>query len=427
MQIKKYEAVDMPSAVRMIKNDLGSDAVILSTRNVRKGKGTFGLFGRSMVEVTAAVDRDPQPREPKKFGRTLSETIHRTSPPSSEGLPNWVNPLRRDLQELREEMDAFHSERSGSQELQGLMEELNSVKEMMKTHLPVRCEDELSRYPEPLRKTAQCLIENEVSPLLVDQLIRRISRRFPASSYGTDKTLQGTVRRILGNLFRVREGIRRDGDGPKKVALVGPTGVGKTTTLAKIAAESALAGNERVALVTIDTYRIAAIEQLKIYARIIGIPVDVVVRPEELHRVLAKHHDKDLILIDTAGRSHRNRAQIRELERALQGEEKMERHLVLSATTKQSDLSRILRNFKPVDYDCLIFSKIDEGSRFGTLLNSVLQAGKPISYLTDGQRVPEDLHLPRVEDLVELVLAPNRVRLSSPIQEMKPKAMRAMQ
>ncbi len=427
MQIKKYEAVDMPSAVRMIKNDLGADAVILSTRNIRKGKGTFGLFGRSMVEVTAAVDRDPQPRETQRFGRTLSETMHRAPRPSLEALPGWLNPLRQDLQELREEMDVLQSHRFDSQELQGLMEELSAVKEMMKTRFLAGRDEACAHYPEHLRRMAQRLMENDVSPAIVDKLIQGITQRLPASNYGTDNKVEGAVRRVLRNLFRVQRGISREGAGPKKVALIGPTGVGKTTTIAKIAAESALAQNERVALVTVDTYRIAAIEQLKIYARIIGIPVDVVVRPEDLHRVFEKHRDKDLILLDTAGRSHRNRAQILELERVLKGEEEVERHLVLSATTKQSDLSRILRNFKPVGFDCLIFSKIDEGSRFGTFLNAALQAGKPISYLTDGQRVPEDLHIPRVEDLIQLVLAPNRVRLSSPILEMKPKTLTAMQ
>lgn len=427
MQIKKYEAVDMPSAVRMIKNDLGSDAVILSTRNIRKGKGTFGLFGRSMVEVTAAVDPAPQPRETQRFDRTLSETMHRAPRPALEALPGWLNPLRQDLQELREEIGVLQSHHSGSPELQGLMEELSVVKEMMETHLPAAKDETSRRFPEPLLKMEQRLIENDVSHAIVEKLVQGVSRRIPSSSYGTDKTMEAALRRILRNLFRVQKGIRREDTGPKKVALIGPTGVGKTTTIAKIAAESALAQNERVALVTIDTYRIAAIEQLKIYARIIGIPVDVVVRPEDLRRVLAKHEDKDLILLDTAGRSHRNRSQILELQRALEGEKGMERHLVLSATTKPSDLSRILRNFKPVGYDCLIFSKIDEGGRFGTLLNATLQTGKPISYLTDGQRVPEDLHIPRVEDLIQLVLSPNRVHLSSPIQENKPKTMTALQ
>ncbi len=427
MQIKKYEAVDMPSAVRLIKNDLGSDAVILSTRNIRKGKGTFGLFGRSMVEVTAAIDRDPQPQETQRFDRALSETMHRKPRPSLEALPNWLSPLRQDLQELREEMDGLQFRRSGSQELQGVMEELGAVKEMMKTHLPLESDDSSQRSPEPLQKMAQRLINNDVSPAIADKLIQGITRRLPASNYGSAKSMENAVRRILRNLFQVQKGIHREGAGPKKVALIGPTGVGKTTTLAKIAAESALARNERVALVTIDTYRIAAIEQLKIYARIIGIPVDVVVRPEDLHQVFEKHQDKDLILLDTAGRSHRNRAQMAELQRVLQGEEGMERHLVLSATTKQPDLNRIIRNFQPVGFDGLIFTKIDEGSRFGTLLNAALQAGKPIFYLTDGQRVPEDLHIPRVEDLIQLVLAPNRVCLSSPIQEMKPKTMTAMQ
>jgi flagellar biosynthesis protein FlhF len=189
------------------------------------------------------------------------------------------------------------------------------------------------------------------------------------------------------------------------MAFVGPTGVGKTTTLAKIAA-SYLAGFSRsVALITIDTYRIAAVEQLKVYGEIMHLPVDVVITPDQLRQAIEKHGDKELILIDTAGRSPRDEFCIEELSSFLHPELNIEKHLVLSATTRERELLETIRRFDPLGISNTIFTKIDECTNLGILLNIQIQNSNPLSYVTNGQRVPEDLLEISQEKIAELIMS----------------------
>ncbi len=415
MQIKKYEAVDMPSAIRMIKSELGPEAVILSTRQLRKGKGHFGLFGRPMVEVTAAADRvEPSARTPRRRERRTADPspVRENDRSASEEISPWVGPIREELQEIRSGMEQLQRVRANPEGFQVLMEEFQSVRHLVESSLTESGQSSLAKYPSFLRQMGQRLLYSEVDERVVQKLLQGIQTRLPESCYSTAGTAEISMKRVIENALQVQGGLRLAGEGPRKVALIGPTGVGKTTTLAKIAAEYALTKKHKLALVTIDTFRIAAIEQLKIYANIIGIPVEVVVHADDLARACDQHRDKELILIDTAGRSHRNVAQIRELETVFRGSRDLEKHLVLSTTTGPADLAGILRNFKSVGYDYLLFTKVDEGCCFGSILSAVLQTGKAVSYLTNGQRVPEDIQQADAADLATLILAPHRVHPS---------------
>jgi flagellar biosynthesis protein FlhF len=167
--------------------------------------------------------------------------------------------------------------------------------------------------------------------------------------------------------------------------------VGKTTTIAKLAANLLLEGGIRIALVTIDTYRIAAVEQLKVYGELMNVPVEVVLTPEQLQEVFARHQDKDLILIDTAGRSPKDEESIADLNKFLGPESATEIHLVLAASTRDSELQSTVRNFGRLPLNSLVFTKLDECDQCGSLLNVPLHQDLPLSYLTNGQRVPEDL------------------------------------
>ncbi len=409
MQIKKYEAVDMPSAIQMIKKELGPEAVILSTRQIRRGKGSFGLFGRPMVEVTAAVDFQAGEERKKKDDESLDWMRGRSTRRLREDFPLWLQPLKQDLQEIREEMDLLRTCRSDPPEMRDLLVELNSFRQVIQSCLQQDAGDRFRDYPASFQKIGRRLIAQDVDPHIVEKLLRGVRDRLSHERFETERKLETTLERILKNLLPVQGGIRVEKPGPRKVALIGPTGVGKTTTLAKIAAEYALNQKLKVALITVDTYRIAAIEQLKIYAKIIGIPVEVVIRSEDLNRSFRKYKGYDLILIDTAGRNHRNGSQIRELKDVFAGWKDIEMHLVLSAVTKQADLIHMIQNFNSLDYQYLLFTKIDEGSRFGTILNGVLQSGKAVSYLTDGQRVPEDIRKATGDDLARLILPSDRV------------------
>ncbi len=190
----------------------------------------------------------------------------------------------------------------------------------------------------------------------------------------------------------------------KIVALIGPTGVGKTTTIAKLAANFALSRNIDMALLTIDTYRVAAIEQLKTYGDIIGLPVEVVLTPQSLKEALKLHLDKGLILIDTAGRSPYNRLHINELRSFLDVEPRVETHLVLSASTRLADLKQIVKNFASTGVDRLIFSKTDETDIVGGVISIAHETGLPVSYVTTGQSVPDDIMVAEGQSLSRMLV-----------------------
>ena len=194
------------------------------------------------------------------------------------------------------------------------------------------------------------------------------------------------------------------GDPQKRISLIGATGVGKTTTIAKLAAEAITQSGARVALVTIDTYRIAAVEQLKVYGEIMGLPVEVVLSPEQLQEAFRRHRDKDLILIDTAGRSPRDQARIDELNQFLGQGSEVENCLVLAAPTEERLQQKTLESFSPIPLSRLIFTKLDETDRCGSLINVPIRSNLPLAYLTNGQQVPEDLLRAEPKTVAELVM-----------------------
>ena len=200
------------------------------------------------------------------------------------------------------------------------------------------------------------------------------------------------------------DGIQLNQRGCHIVALIGPTGVGKTTTLAKIAARFVLEQGVDAALITADTYRISAVEQLKTYSDIIGLPLEIVYTPQELQTALHKFRQKDLVLIDTAGRSQHNEFQMKELVDFLAANPRIERHLVMSATTKNRDAADILEKFSVCEPDCIVFTKTDETASVGMILNLLYRKEIALSFLTNGQSVPDDIVPATPEALADLLL-----------------------
>ena len=241
-----------------------------------------------------------------------------------------------------------------------------------------------------------------------DDIITDMIRRMPPEAVMGDKDAPEAAKALKGYLFRalrLQEGIilRKD-NKPKIVALIGATGVGKTTTLAKIAARFVLEQGVSAALITADTYRISAVEQLKTYSDIIGLPLEIVYAPDELKDAIRKHRDKQLILIDTAGRSQHNESQMKELRDFLAADEGIERHLVLSATTKNRDAMDILGKFSECRPDHIIFTKTDETASLGLIVNLLSKSRASLSYLTTGQSVPDDIFPARADTLAGLLL-----------------------
>jgi flagellar biosynthesis protein FlhF len=212
--------------------------------------------------------------------------------------------------------------------------------------------------------------------------------------------IQTEIKRRVSRALKVEDPLT---DGTV-MAFVGPTGVGKTTTIAKLAAIHALKKKKRVALITFDNYRIAAVEQIKIYGKLIGAPVELAKDPMELSRLIRSHADKDLILIDTAGRDSSNKAHIGELQVLSELEPNVKFNLVLSAQMRDTSLYNSVRNFSIINIDSLTFTKLDESDVYGPIFNTMVLAGKSLAYLTNGQRVPEDIEVATKERLLDIFL-----------------------
>ncbi len=215
---------------------------------------------------------------------------------------------------------------------------------------------------------------------------------------------KSTLIRYLNEHVKFSDGIKLNRHGVRIAALLGTTGVGKTTTLAKVAAKFVLEQKTDVALITADTYRISAVEQLKTYSDILELPLEIVYNPAELSSALERYRDKDLILIDTAGRSQHNDYQMRELEEFLRVNPRIEKHLVISATTKFTDAKNIMNKFAQVEPDKIIFTKIDETASLGMIINLLHDKKYSLSYITTGQSVPDDIDRASSDVLANLLL-----------------------
>ncbi|HEY9855079.1 MAG TPA: flagellar biosynthesis protein FlhF [Stenomitos sp.] len=371
MKIRQYTAGTMQEARLKIKMDLGPDAVILHTRSFKKG-GIFGLFGKEVVEVLAAADApDLGPslrvREPELTSRIQPANTH----PFSVPAPAPTTTASSEVAEIKEAMG-----------------EVKRMLGAMMEQGPVRAE-----ATTPLSGLQDQLLAAELRPELARELVSKLA------ASGTQTLTPEALRSLEPHVaawFSCGGPIEPHADrrsGPKIVALVGPTGVGKTTTIAKLAANFRLLQQLKVALITIDTYRVAAVEQLRTYGDIIGIPVEVVVTPSALRDAIARFQDKDVILIDTAGRSPSNRLHLHELKGYLEVSHPKEIHLVLSATTNRANLERIVEAFSPVGVDRVLFTKIDESAVFGGMISVAKSLGKPLSYITTGQSVPDDIRV----------------------------------
>ena len=215
---------------------------------------------------------------------------------------------------------------------------------------------------------------------------------------------KNTLTKYLNEHVKFSDGIKLNRHGVRIVALLGTTGVGKTTTLAKIAAKFVLEQKTNAALITADTYRISAVEQLKTYSDILELPLEIVYNPAELASAIERHRDKELILIDTAGRSQHNDYQLRELEEFLRVNPRIEKHLVISATTKFTDARHIMSRFLKVDPDKIIFTKIDETASLGMIINLLRDKKYSLSYITTGQSVPDDIERANSDVLANFLL-----------------------
>jgi flagellar biosynthesis protein FlhF len=403
MQIKKFEAFQMSDALRAVKQELGPDAVILSAKEVRRDEGVFGVFGRPMVEVTAAVDRPAVTvsveESPAEFAAFLKEAPGPARPEPESG------DVQKELRAIRGSIGAIQASLTVGykQQMAGIQDTWSEMKGLLRGLVEQRESSERAGLHSTLVALFDRLLENGVDRGTVVDLLRLMKRKLsPDELWKTDFVRQYLQDQIKA-MVQVSGPLECAGDRPKVVALVGPTGVGKTTTIAKLAAHH-YRQTGRVTLATLDTYRVGAVEQLKIYAKIIGVPVDVATSGGELREVVARRKQGDLVLVDTAGRSHLSAGQVAELKDLGKVGIPVETHLVLSSNTKESDLDDIVDRFSVIPIDRLLFTKTDETQTYGPLFATMKKKGKPLSYLTTGQRVPEDIEVATPTRVAELVL-----------------------
>ena len=388
MIIKKFQASTEQEAVLMAKEEMGSDAVVLNIKST-KHRGFKKLFKKDVVEITAALEeKQPTSSIPSsRINVAVAEDIM-----EEEKQPTAIEEKLDNLQSMLEsrmkEIDAENREKP----------ELKEKKEEKNVNFSF------------LQLVYNQMLENEVDEKYANQIIGEIESSIKKES-NLDSILSGIYQKIVLKLGIPHEISLKEGE-PALVFFVGPTGVGKTTTIAKIASDFKLEKKARVAMITSDTYRIAAVEQLRTYANILDIPLQVVYTKyaiEELNHAIEQFKDYDLILVDTAGRSHKNKEQCREIQHLvndctlLQGMRR-EIFLVLSAATKYKDLLNIVDVYSQMGTYSIIFTKLDETSALGNILNIRLNTSADISYVTSGQTVPDDISILDAQKLAKHLL-----------------------
>ena len=400
MHIRTFQARNMREALALVRRELGSEALIVSTRT----SGAAGINGRA--EVVAAVDYDLSSSTGglNQFSRILKsvDAAH-----STRRLGRPAGRERGQAEENRERQGMSTPRETEACLLRADLEELKWM-----THFLVRkmVSPRDCSLPEHLVTLSCQMLQQELGEHMVLRLLGELMEDLPAEAlHDRDEVKKNMVAKMKQELL-VSGPLTLVPGRPAIAAFVGPTGVGKTTTIAKLAALHAMEMNKKVALVSIDTYRIAAVEQLRIYATIMNLPFQAVSTPEEFKRTLARFADADLILIDTAGRSQRDRARIEEMKPFLRQVEGIEIYLVMSSTHREDTLLATSSQFDLLAVDRIIFTKLDENATYGTILNHLAQIKRPLSYLTTGQKVPEDIEVATKERVISLVLGEAQVQ-----------------
>ncbi|MBO5174338.1 MAG: flagellar biosynthesis protein FlhF [Eubacterium sp.] len=399
MIIKKYLAKTETQAIEMAKEDLGSNAVVMNIKKISP-KGLAKLFMKGKVEVTAAIDENVEYRSAEKnVAKETAETPRfipdivaddNAEAGKTDSIEEKLNSLQKMLEkQITEKEDSQSTTEVEQKEKVSFSEK---KEEAEKKEEPVSKEEYKARACKDLiRKQMR---QSEVEDEQIDAIIKEIDESLPKDA-ALDQILAAMYQKIilmLGQPYTLDQK-QENKKETKYVFFLGSTGVGKTTTIAKIASKLKLEKNKKVILATADTYRIAAVEQLKTYANILSVPLKVIYTPEELGEMKEEMEDYDICLIDTAGCSHRNKEQLKDIQKLLEQIPITSRevYLVLNAATKYRDLKEIADVYKELTDYSIIFTKLDETSSAGVMLNMRLYTKRPLSYVTWGQNVPDDI------------------------------------
>ena len=416
MVIKKYIAKTEEAATALAREELGKDVVIM---NVKKNipKGIAKLFRKESVEVTAAVDEVVSESTPKKIPdfSKLQEAMQGEAKPAPDSKAAKAEAARAALAEKNQVILEEEPEEEETSENNAIEQKLSDLQKLLEKQVMTEQGKKEEKEEEKLTDKNKAYIRlirsqmenNEVEETYIEQILEEIEGSLKKDT-SLDNILSGVYQKIVLKIGRPRL-IDLHAKKKKYVFFIGPTGVGKTTTIAKIASMLKLSGKVKVALVTSDTYRIAAVEQLKTYANILGVPLKVVYSADEMTNTMKELEEYDLVLIDTAGRSHNNKEQKEDIHRLLETvpEEQREVFLVMSATTKYRDLVKISQSYSEITKYSLIFTKLDETDAIGNVFNIRMLTGAPLSYMTWGQNVPDDIGKVDAQKMAKQLLGGN--------------------
>ncbi|MBF0226116.1 MAG: flagellar biosynthesis protein FlhF [Desulfobacterales bacterium] len=396
MEVKKYTAKTINEAIAKIKEELGSDAMILSTKRIPKGPKD--PYGDDLFEVTAA--KNPVKEENIK----PTESFIKKSPKFTE----YFNGL---LESEIEDVTSLIGKRSSEEEIDDysdktwnvLRNEILTIKDMIflmnqSGGLP----EFLHVHPEALNIYTM-LVKSGISEKRSQQFVKKGIEGLNSKTSDPKALSKNVIKEIILS-FSVTNPFEPNSEKRYIAAFTGPTGVGKTTTIAKIAAELCIKQKRSVGLISIDSYRIGAVEQLKTYAAIMGIPCLAAFSSQDLQLAAKKLQNKEIILIDTAGHSHLDNERMNELGRIMDANLSISNHLLLSTTIRDSDMKDASENFSILKPKTYIFTKIDETKKRGCIIDQVLDLKMPISFITNGQKVPEDIMPATKNNVLKIIL-----------------------
>ncbi len=420
MIIKKFTAKTEDEATKAAKDELGTQAVIMNVRKVKK-KGFFSFFKKPLIEVTAAVEEDTdslvthvrRPSEknirnvtkvpykplPKEEEKPRFKDVIPDEPEAPAGKETKDNAIKDEDKAIEEKIDNLHT--LIEQQLKNVMENNDDIDD----NADKKKDDADREFISFIKLIYNTLINSEVDEKYANELVDEIEK-LKKPGVTIDYLISNIYQRLIlkfGEPARITSGE----DGAKIVFFIGPTGVGKTTTIAKIASQLSVTEKKKVALITTDTYRIKAAEQLRTYADIMEVPFRVAYNEDDVREGLEEFSEYDFILVDTAGYSPKDEEKRMEMKQLLDAAKKIsdiEAYLVMSITTKYRDLIAISDLYKEITDYKLIFTKLDETESFGNMLNIKLRTGVEIAYVTNGQDVPDDIEVFNPQSIVRSLL-----------------------
>lgn len=383
MIMKKYVVSDMNEALNKIKAELGHEAVIISSRKIKKS-GIFGIFSKKLIEVTAGVDKS-QVYDDYSDSATMEESINALKKAmekhSNKSLLSENNYVKKSI----------HGTVMQKNNEEKILKEMKEMKQLISGLSNEKTQSDFLTEEDKIKSKLRNL---DINDICIEKILAELNGKFD------NDNIKKSIKSNISICDIEESGI---------IVLVGPTGVGKTTTIAKLAGKISLVDKKKVGLITVDTYRIGAVEQLRTYADIMGIPFSVVITLKEMDEAVKGMKDCDVVLVDTTGRSSKNEMQISELRAFVEKTGTQNISLVVSATTKDKDIEAIANGYRKLNYKNVIITKLDETSTYGSIINIINYADKPASYFTTGQNVPDDIKKLSIDKISSIILGEDNI------------------